>query len=395
MSKTNVLYQRGDFKLVRTPGRTNLEILWYDPETKRGRHASARTADVEAGKAALDHKYLEITKGVDCCPHCLRPYDLDRQVAVPEAIEAYLVATEDRPGYEGIVHRLSHVLDYLATLQNPGVPCQALDDHWVDRFRRWLDAKPIVSPKGHKRMRAPSTTENSVMQLAAAIRHMDIVPRFKVAQPKDVNRTPRYRADLTTIGRMFTYALEPKKKRENLLAFLRVSVLTLARPDAACDASVSPKREQWHAEAGVFDLNPRGRRQTKKYRAIVPIPPKAHWIFNEADGYLVKGSPRSAWEGMAKELKLPADRQSGTKLIRRSMADIVRKRLVEAERSVDQLEVFLGHRNIGSVSELYAPFDPSYLSSVQGIIADLIEEIEGMASGAFLPTSSPKSKSGK
>jgi hypothetical protein len=53
------------------------------------------------------------------------------------------------------------------------------------------------------------------------------------------------------------------------------------------------------------------------------------------------------------------------------------------EKHVDQLEVFLGHRVMGSVSELYAPFGPSYLRLVKGIVEEIIDEIETLAPGAF------------
>jgi len=86
---------------------------------------------------------------------------------------------------------------------------------------------------------------------------------------------------------------------------------------------------------------------------------------------------------MAQELDLPGDREPGTKLIRRSMADLIRGRLVAAGRSDDELSVFLGHRKINSVSELYAPFNPSYLHNVSAIIEDIANEIEAGCQGAF------------
>lgn len=83
-------------------------------------------------------------------------------------------------------------------------------------------------------------------------------------------------------------------------------------------------------------------------------------------GPLVKGNAKKAMAGMRLELGLPGDFEAGLKLNRRSVARIVRTRLEAAEKPLDQLEVFLGHRVVGSVSELYAPFSASYLQTRKG-----------------------------
>jgi hypothetical protein len=199
---------------------------------------------------------------------------------------------------------------------------------------------------------------------------------------------------------MFCYCLNPEgptvrseqerarriRERQHILAFLRVSILTLARPDAAHDVSTDPNRGQWDSERGVLDLNPRGRRQTKKYRSIVPIAPHGRWLFDETKGFIVKtGSARRGFYTMVQELGLPGDRESGMKLIRRSMADLIRARLVAAGRSDDELSIFLGHRKFDSVSELYAPFNPGYLNNVSRVIEEIAREIEAGCQGAFSP----------
>ena len=73
------------------------------------------------------------------------------------------------------------------------------------------------------------------------------------------------------------------------------------------------------------------------------------------------------------------------KLIRRPMADLIRARLVTAGRSEDELTVFLGHRKLSSVSELYAPFNPGYLNNVRAVIEQIAEEIEAGCQGEFSP----------
>ena len=223
---------------------------------------------------------------------------------------------------------------------------------------------------------------------------------IKPLQPKDLNRTPRFRTKVSHLIEMFRYCLHPEgptvrsdkerarriRERKHILAFLRVSILTLARPDAAHDVSTDPIRGQWDNVQGVLDLNPRGRRQTKKYRPTVPIARQGRWLFDETKGFIVKtGSARKGFYTMAQELGLPGERESGMKLVRRSMAELIRARLIAAGKAEDELSMFLGHRKINSVSELYAPFNPSYLNNVRAIIEEIAEEIGAGCQGAFSP----------
>ena len=123
-----------------------------------------------------------------------------------------------------------------------------------------------------------------------------------------------------------------------------------------------------------------------KYRPIVPIARQGRWLFDEAKGFIVKtGSARKGFYTMAQELGLPGDRESGMKLIQRSMADMIRARLVAAGRSEDELSVFVGHRKIHSVSELYAPFNPGYMTNVRTAIEEIADEIEAGCQLAFAP----------
>jgi hypothetical protein len=397
------LYHRGGFRLdPPRSGRTTFEITWYDVASGRERTVSAGASEIEEAKAALDRKYLEITQGRDVCHACGRPFEPteERSKLVTAAIELYLHNAEEKTSYPAIAARLDHVVNFIGTLDSPAVYCRDIDERWIRRFRAWAAEQPIVSSSGRvlERARTPSTIENSVLQLAAAITHNGERPHFKPIPPKEVNRTPRYRADVAKLAQMFRYCLAPAgpairsekerarriRERVALLSFLRGSVITLGRPDAVHDISTDPARGQWDSEHGVLDLNPKGRRQTKKRRATVPIAKQAVWMLDECDGYLIKaGSVKSSFTAMAQEINLPAAGESGMKLIRRSVANIVRGKLRELDKSEDELEVFLGHRVIDSVSELYAPFDPSYLRNVKAILEGLIHEIEALAPGSF------------
>lgn len=390
--RTKPLYQRGAFRLY--PGRGSaLEIIWYDDQRKRERSRSAGTGDVDAARAEVDRLYLESTKGGAFCRTCGQHRGAG-SVLVMTAIADYLTMAREKPSFGSIRPRLQHVLNYLVDRGQTGARCDQIDEQWVRRFRLWLGQQPIMLPSGEKRERAISTTENSVLQLRAAIEaYGGTRPLFTALQPKEVNRTPQHRSDVPELVRMFRYCLYPeartgkelvrrRREREHLLAFLRISVATMARPDAAHDVSTESRRKQWSSTQRVLSLNPAGRRQTRKYRATVPIARQVVPMLDDCDGFLIPtGSVENAWSSMAKALGLPGRGESGMKLIRRSIAHLCRARL--PEEAWGEVSVFLGHDRFDDTSDLYAPFSPTYLRRVLRAIEDLIDEIEAGCPGAF------------
>lgn len=379
------LYQRGDYKLYSRDGR-NLEIVWYDTDRKRERSASAGTMDVDEGKRALDRKYLS-EGGHGLCPTCHRPM-ADESPYLSRAIVDYLILKEGTAGYGATSARLNQAILYIAETGS-SVTCAQVDPAWIARYRTWLSERPVFNPKG-ERISAYSIghVEGCVRQLAAAI---NATPgqraQFKAEQAKDVSDSPTYRASVQTIAAMFNYCLRPdgksekvrqiqRRERENLLRYLRFAVATWARPDAIFEAG----SRQWFSEARVFDLNPPGRRQTKKHRPKVPIAKQFALFLDNGEAFLPISVINTPWRRMRLKLGLPGDRQAGVKLIRRSMATIARKRI--GEERWQQGQMMLGHVKY-SVSDIYAIPDPANLGLVLAVTESIIDEIDQLAPGAF------------
>lgn len=380
------IYQRGPYRLVERP-RRNLEIIWYDEQRGRERSVSARTRDPVAGCKALDKRYMQTHGSENVCPTCGQVRQGNGSQFVTSTIADYLISVEAKPSFKAIRARLDHVVAYIETLPSAAVRCTDIDGNWIDGFRAWAARQPIINPSGSERTRSLSTIENSVLQFAAAInhahaRHATPFPAgFRPSPPSEVNRSPQYRADIATIASMFKYALQQKERRAALLAFLRLSVATWARPDAAHDVDTSPARRQWFPIAQVLSLNPDGRRQTRKYRATVPVPRQIIPILNACNGQMVKvNSVKSAWESMEIALGLPRQGQSGMKLIRRSVSHLARK--IIGEEHWRQGEIMLGHHK-ASTSDIYALPDPANLGRALAATESIIEQIEALAPGAF------------
>ena len=170
--------------------------------------------------------------------------------------------------------------------------------------------------------------------------------------------------------------------RASLLRFLQISVATWCRPDAAFDLSTDLKTGQWVSNAKIIFLNPKGRPQTKKFRPILPVPERmARLLDTRKRGYWVGvASVRKAFEAMLLELGLPRDRETGQKLIRRSISQIARPRI--GEERWRQGEIMLGHQK-ASTSDIYALFDPANLGVALKVTEAIIEEIEALTPGAF------------
>jgi hypothetical protein len=381
------LYQRGDFALYPRAGR-NLEIVWYDAERKRERSTSAGTSDIEEGKLALDRHYLKQT-GRRMCPTCHRPWDHEGSPHAASAIADYLLLSDGKAGHEAARHRLSHVIDYLEVV-GPSTACAAIDEEWIERFRIWALARPVISPKGRiLRDRSLSHVEGSVMQFAAAINATPgETAKFTARQQITVTRSPTFRVDVKTLAAMFNYCIRPDEKsdkliairikdRQSLLAYLRMAVATWARPETV----LAIKRDQWHPGPAVIDLNPVRRARTNKR---LPMVPAAKQIIPHldamADNWIQAATIRSSWDKMRVALELPGDGQAGPKLIRRSMATIVRRRIGEANWR--QGEIMLGHVPF-AISDIYAIPDPANLGLALGATESVIDEIEALAPGAY------------
>ena len=197
---------------------------------------------------------------------------------------------------------------------------------------------------------------------------------------------------------MFRFGLDPPKRegrpwtekeramvaasRTELLAFLRATVATWARPDAIFDLVPA---EQYMEAAGVLDLNPIGRRQTKMYQPKVPVAKQFAPILKaaaerEQRTFLANATIRHSWEAMRAQLNLPGRGEAGPKLIRRSMATIARLRL--GEEFWGQGRTMLGHIK-SSVSDIYAIPNAANLGRARAVTEAIIDESEALAPGAF------------
>lgn len=416
-------YNRGKYwldKLRREDGSARSPrwyIFWYDPEARREASVSTGTTDADEAIAALDRRWLaDRGEAAAYCPTCGQPIAAADAYLLADAIADYRLEHGDLKGSAvSIAARLKHVLDFLDAQDAAGgmfgveTTCAvACGEPFVTAFRAWSAAQPVVWRNGEgaitaSRPRAAATTEESVLQVAAALNHAadadpprsDRRPTYRPRPRKQVSRPRRQRVDVPVLADMVAYAAEVDKKRASLHAFIVASLCTIARPDSVVDICVAPEREQWYPGAPTIDLNPFGRAQTNKYRPTIPVlPTLAEWLMAELTayqtldsqarkgaGYLVNYYGRSvldvdtSWATMLRNLKLPPGREWKPYILRHSLATILRNRGVAKW----DLEGFMGH-DAGGSTEVYAigRFD-----TVRRALEDVLGEIEARSPGVL------------
>lgn len=160
---------------------------------------------------------------------------------------------------------------------------------------------------------------------------------------------------------------------DHLRLFMLIMIGTACRPDAA----LSLCSEQLDFENRLIDLNPAGRAQTKKHRPVVKMPETLATILNGAPtgpvityrGKQVE-SVKTSWRNLRAELGF--DEKVTPYSIRHTMARYLRSQGVSAWEVASQL----GHKSREyRTTELYAPFDPSYLSDANQAIERYFDQL--------------------
>jgi site-specific recombinase XerC len=169
-------------------------------------------------------------------------------------------------------------------------------------------------------------------------------------------------------------ALFDAAQQHHVFMFLLLACCTLSRPGAILDLTVF----QRDREAGTIDLNPTGRRQTRKFRpTILEAKTLTPWLDQATTEHFVAWQGRrlksikTAWRRLRADAGL--DERVTPYSIRHTMAREMRRRKVPLE----QRQAFLGHlpRGTARTTAIYAPDEPEHLSdavaAIDAVMADV------------------------
>ncbi len=183
---------------------------------------------------------------------------------------------------------------------------------------------------------------------------------------------------------------------EHLFRFLFLDFATAARPEAVTDLTL----EQMNETDRFIDLNPPGRRQTHKHRPVVPmIQAVADWLpywrldaLKTDSGRRIlhrRGEPVKQTKKGVKDLAARIGLPGVTRYtIRHTVATYLRRQGVPKW----EVEGLLGHKGAQSETDVYAKYDPDYLSQAAQALDSLFLELSTLVKGRFL---APKSTARK
>ena len=157
---------------------------------------------------------------------------------------------------------------------------------------------------------------------------------------------------------------------EHLKRFILWTLGTGARPSSIFDLHSS----QIDTERDLIDLNPRGRKQTKKIRPEVKLPTQLKPHVCDGHQITFRGKPvkdvKTAWRRQRAACGL--DDRVQPYSLRHTIARHLRASAVPAW----EVSAQLGHKKKEhSITEIYAPMDPSYLGQCVAAIDAFLEEL--------------------
>ena len=343
-------YQVGDYWLSQISRSPAWYRTWYDDKTRQTRRVSLCTADFEDAKEKLTDWVLINHK---------------RKKEAPERVT---LAELFAPFYERHASKLASAyqcqlsLRYWLEFHEEATVAAALDIAEQERFLEWLITDKKVSQNTAQRVIGVGKT---ALNWAWKRGMLETVPF--IALPKRTASPPRGRPlEVDEVKRLIAAA-----RSNHIRNFIYLMIATSARPDAVLDLTF----DRCDFDRRLITLNPEGREQTKKYRPVVRMPEGIVDLLQSLKAsadcdYVISyhgakvASTKKAWRQLRKDAGL--DEAVNPYSIRHTMARWLRSQSVPAWEVAAQL----GHKQKDvSTTEIYAPFDPAYLSNA-------VEEID-------------------
>ncbi len=290
---------------------------WYDKSRRQTRRASLHERDFERAKIALAKWVVE-----NGSPN----KDLSSDVPLADVLAFYWLrhakklvsARVQRPHIDLLNERIGMltVAEFNAEQQR--------------EFVDWMRVERDYSDGTIKRVFA---TVFAAINFAARESRIDVAPR-KITLDDSPDR--EYCATIEELARFYDVP-----KAEHINRFFLMSLATAARPTAVLELT----RFQCDLEAGLIDLNPAGRKQTKKRRPIVPMCAIARGVIEATDGeYIVsfRDKPirrlQKTWRVAREQADLPSE------FIPYALRHTTATELARRGVSIADVSGFLGHR---------------------------------------------------
>lgn len=280
----------------------------------------------------------------------------DRSTAEAEARDWWRRETDTARTVGGIVS------EYIAAREQAEIASTPRQrDAWKAMKSFWENVDPerideaMCRKYAEGRTVGPATMRYELSMLSVALRHAN-KPR-KVWRPSAPERQIRHLTH-SEFERWYAEVKAPHAKLYSLLG-----LFTMARPSAILELTwdrVDFERKQ-------IDLNPRGRRQTKKRRPVVALNDEALEALQTAhkarqSEYVVERGAKRV--GNIKKAFQAASERSGIRVTPYTLRHTGAVWAAEAGASMDELAQFMGHDDSATTSTHYARYSPGHLRGV-------------------------------
>ncbi|WP_154128519.1 site-specific integrase [Xylella fastidiosa] len=329
--------QIGKYWLSRRADSKNWYRTWCESATRRTKRASLGTTDIQEAKIRL-------------CLWYAKHGDVSKQT--PQDILLDLVLTryweqhaQNITSAESAKVALGYWSDFFA-----GVTVSEITPPRQREFIKWLQTGSDT-PRSDGYVKRILTVGKAALNRAYKEGEITSVPYIipgKDAPPRDQVLS------LQESAALWEAATLPHERM-----YLALAYGTLARPEAI----LGLRREFADIQRRLLTQNSPGRKQTKKFRPVVPICDfLLPWILSVDSGPLVHwhGKPiasfKTAWRALRTRAGLPKD--TVPKVIRHTMATELRSAGVAAQ----DIQGMLGHRAYGGATDVYAKYRPDYMA---------------------------------
>lgn len=257
---------------------------------------------------------------------------------------------------------------YIADREAEGIASTARQkDAWKAMKPFWENVPPdlidrdMAQSYAKQRNRSPATVRYELGLVSVALRwaerrgHIPKAPQIWRPQP------PERRVRHLTRAEFETWFAQVRATHARL--YVELGLATMARPTAILELTW----DRVDFERGTVDLNPLGRRQTRKRRPVVPLNQDALTALSEA--YKGRQGPFVIERG-AKQVKSikkafqAASERSGIHVTPYTLRHTGAVWVAEGGVSMAELAQFMGHDDSATTEKHYARFSPDHLRRV-------------------------------
>lgn len=349
-------FQLGDYWLSKQSRSDAWCRTWFDPKARQTKRVSLRTSDFEQAKQILtDWFVLQHSK--------------PKEEAIEKSLAEVFARFYEQHGKSlKSASDVNRTLNYWLEFHTVATVAEAASQQRQLAFREWLRSEKKLSQSSVRRALLVGKSALNWAWKQGEMAHVPYIPL--VAQPPSAPKgRPLEVNEVATLLRC--------TNSQHIRVLICVMLGTACRTGAAIELTCA----QIDCERDLIFLNPEGRVQTKKHRPTVKLPAQLkpylqHHKWMNSDGPVVtyKGLPvnsiKTSWRKLVKNSGLSGNVQ--TYSFRHTMARWLRMSSVPAWEVAAQL----GHKSKEfSTTEIYAPFDPSYLSQAVAAIDAFLGQI--------------------